>query len=142
MYILQNQMKRMVLKMKNKGFVGLCALLVLGFGLAGCDTGTNSDTNGTGPKDVVLQFGRALQKKNYSTAKSYCTVESALFIDLALAFDDDLSKDGDDIVNGTLVEEITGDTAIVYNKNEGPEEGFHLVKQNGLWKIDLSSSMN
>ncbi|MDR2029146.1 MAG: DUF4878 domain-containing protein [Treponema sp.] len=124
--------------MKKGILYGLLAfILVTGFGFIGCDTGTND--NAGGPKDVVLQFVQALQRKDWSTAKSYCTEDSAYVIDIALAFGEDF-QDLNEVVDATLEETITGDTAFVYN-SDSPEDGFDLVNQNGQWKIDLSSFM-
>jgi hypothetical protein len=144
-YFVGGHTQRKVFKMKNKCLVGFCVLLVFGFVLAGCDTGTNNGgddgDNAGGPRYVVLQFGQALKKGDLNTAKSYCTAESSMILDMALAFGEDLSTWGNDIVTATLEEEITGNTAVVYDKNNPSENRIDLVKQNGQWKIDLSNIM-
>jgi hypothetical protein len=153
--------------MKKGNFFALGMVVVLlAFGLvfAGCDSGTNDDQNnsgneatgeensgtnddentsgnGSGPKDVVLQFGKALQKKDLAAAQSYCTAESAFVLEIGLMFGEDFSEWGDEIVNATLEEEITGETAVVYDKNDPSDSRVNLVKRDGQWKIDLSDIM-
>jgi hypothetical protein len=53
MYVLQIQLKRKVLKMKNKWFMGFCVLLIFWLVLAGCDTGTGGDDDGGSSSETV-----------------------------------------------------------------------------------------
>jgi predicted small secreted protein len=123
--------------MKNKGILGLYVLLIGGFVLAACDTGTDA----AAPTEVVRQFARALEKNDVALAGTYCTPESAFLLEYAAGFGEDLGTWGTAILNATLKETINSDTAQVNVKGGDLDESVNLVRQDGQWKLDLSSLM-
>jgi len=103
---------------------------------------SNSDT----PKKVASQFLEAMEKRNYEEAMSYSTRSTQKLL-TQLQRLEELTGENDAVKPNkvTIVsEEIQGDKAVVYFKEEGNELQQRISlkriadeKNNKVWKVDL-----
>jgi len=103
---------------------------------------SNSDT----PKNVASQFLEAMEKRNYEEAMSYSTRSTQKLL-TQLQRLEELTGENDAVKPNkvTIVsEEIQGDKAVVYFKEEGNELQQRISlkriadeKNNKVWKVDL-----
>jgi len=93
------------------------------------------------PKAVAEKFLKAVNSHDYDAARKYGTEETEKFLDMYSGF----SKMMPDTASKDLKFEITrqnidGDNAVIYYKEEGKEgeQQLPMIKMDGKWKVILS----
>ena len=102
---------------------------------------------GLGPTDTVRAFNDAIVLKDAAKIKSFLSADSLKSVEenakrIGRTVDEILTTEG----GGPMPreremqnEKVTGNTAVVEVKNTvlGSFDDFHLVKEGGLWRVDL-----
>lgn len=128
--------------MKKVFFAAIAAAVLL----TACNSGGSSDD----PKQVLMAFFDALQKKDMKTAKELATPESAQMLGfMEMGMNDPKAADAKDEFDKSKMEfgeaKIDGDNAKVpvTNKEKKETTNFPMKKVNGKWKVafDKNSMM-
>ncbi len=120
--------------------------------LAVATIGCNSAGGSGDPKAVVLAFSEKLSKKDFDGAARLATKESKPFLDMmksVMQMAEKFAKMGNQKPEVNEFSEVTigdpkinGDMALVPFTTKGqPTFEFPLKKENGAWKVDLTSEV-
>ena len=115
----------------------LSAIILLAFGVIGCNS-----SNGSDPKGVLMSFFEALGKKDIEGAKKFATKDSEAMlgmIQMGMSMASDSTKDKMYDKNNMEFGEakIDGDKATVpvKEKKSGETTTYTLKKEGGSWKV-------